>query len=379
LPRRADPAALRIAYVINSLEGGGAAQPVPEVVRVLTGQGCTVRVLALSRRNGLAAPLLDAAGVDWRVSPAGPKRHLRIAAWLLGALKAFKPDVIWTSLTQATVMGELAGAAMRVPVVSWQHNAFLKPGNLRLLKALRRLSVLWVADSRSVAELTRTRLGLKDREVMVWPLFQARPTPQAQPWRPGEVFRFGSLGRLHPNKGYDVLVEAASRLEASRRPGWPDFVVEIAGEGAERPALEARIAELGLRSVRLAGFQTDPAGFLAGLHAYLQPSRAEGLCIAAHEAMLAGLPAVVGEVGEMPRTVRAAEAGTVVTPGDARGLAEAMGRLLDDPAAAHQAGLRAAAEVARRYSPERFETAGADAVRRLRKTLPGLRAAGASA
>jgi glycosyltransferase involved in cell wall biosynthesis len=357
---------MRVAYVINSLEGGGAAAPVPEVVRVLREQGCVVRVFALSRRNGLAARALDAAGVDWTVSPAGARQHVRAAAWLLPQLRAFRPDVIWTSLTQATLIGQLAGALLRRSVVSWQHNAFLKPINLALLRSLRGLASLWVADSEGVAELTRRRLKLADEAVLVWPLFQATPAPQAAAWAPGEVFRFGTLGRLHPNKGYDVLVEAAALLEGMRRPHWPPFTVEIAGEGAEHAHLAALVRRLGVRSVALIGFQPHPARFLAGLHAYVQPSRAEGLCIAAHEALLAGLPVIAARVGEMPRTVLAADAGAVVEPEDAAGLALAMARLIDDPAAAHVAGRRGAAYVARRYSAEQFERAGAAVVRRLR-------------
>jgi glycosyltransferase involved in cell wall biosynthesis len=365
LASAADPARVRVAYIINSLEGGGAAAPVPEVVRVLRDQGCDVRVFALSWRNGLAAATLDAGGVDWAVSPAAARQHLRAAVWLRGALKAYRPDLLWTSLTQATILGQLAGSALRRPVVSWQHNAFLKPANLRLLKALRHLPALWVADSETVAELTRARLKLEPGAVMVWPLFQARPAPPAAAWREGEVFRFGSLGRLHRNKGYDVLVDAAARLQAAREPGWPPFTIEIAGEGSEREALEAQIRSMDVDCVRLAGFQRDPQQFLAGLHAYLQPSRAEGLCIAAHEALLAGLPVVAARVGEMPRTVAAADAGSVVAPDDAAGLAEAMGRLLSDPSAAHAAGQRGARETARRFSPERFEAAGAAVMRRL--------------
>jgi glycosyltransferase involved in cell wall biosynthesis len=368
---------LRIAYVINSLEGGGAAAPVPEVVRVLRDQGCEVRVLALSRRNGLAGAVFDAKGLDWAVSRAAARQHLRAAAWLVRELRALRPDVIWTSLTQATVIGQLAGAALRRPVVSWQHNAYLKRANLALLNALRPLASLWVADSEAVAELTVERLGLAPAAVMVWPLFQADAgAPKAQPFRPGEVFRFGSLGRLHRNKGYDVLVAAAARLEAERASGWPEFTIEIAGEGGERAALESQMAKLGVTTVRLVGFQHEPQRFLAGLHAYLQPSRAEGLCIAAHEALLAGLPVVAARVGEMPRTIEAARAGAVVAPEDADGLARKMGRLLSDPAAGAAAGRRGAQAVAAAFSRERFEAAGAAVVRRLRESILGGRAPG---
>ncbi|MGH1560339.1 glycosyltransferase family 4 protein [Caulobacter segnis] len=67
---------------------------------------------------------------------------------------------------------------------------------------------------------------------------------------------------------------------------------------------------------RLVGFQDRPGDFLRGLHVYLQPSRSEGLCIAAHEAMEASLPAIVSAVGEMPFSVLDERTGLVVAPDD---------------------------------------------------------------
>jgi len=129
--------ALRIAYVINSLEGGGAAQPVPAITGLLRDRGATVRVFALSMRNGKGRPALIAAGLDHRIGPGAKHQHGRAFRWLRAELRAFRPDLIWTSLTQATLMGQIAGRLMGVPVVSWQHNAFLKPANRRLLRITR--------------------------------------------------------------------------------------------------------------------------------------------------------------------------------------------------------------------------------------------------
>src|SRR5690242_17727143 len=107
--------ALRIAYVINSLEGGGAAQPVPAITGLLRDRGATVRVFALSMRNGKGRPALIAAGLDHRIGPGAKHQHRRAFRWLRAELHAFRPDLIWTSLTQATLMGQIAGRLMGVP------------------------------------------------------------------------------------------------------------------------------------------------------------------------------------------------------------------------------------------------------------------------
>ena len=53
----------RIAYVINSVEGGGAALPAPRVISLLKREGYEVVVLALTRRNGRALPAFAEAGI----------------------------------------------------------------------------------------------------------------------------------------------------------------------------------------------------------------------------------------------------------------------------------------------------------------------------
>lgn len=348
--------ALRIAYVINSLEGGGAAQPVPAITGLLRDRGATVRVLALSMRNGKGRPALIAAGLDHRIGPGAKDQHRRAFRWLRAELHAFRPDLIWTSLTQATLMGQIAGRLMGVPVVSWQHNAFLKPANRRLLRMTRSWSRLWVADSSSVAALTRDRLGIAPDRVMTWPLFIADAASSARPDRPpGAPYRIGSLGRLHPNKGYDVLIAALATAGAAIGP---DVRIEIAGEGAERDALERMRGMAGIETIAFVGYRRDVPAFLQSCDAYVQPSRAEGFCIAAHEAMAAGLPCIVSDVGEMPHTVRAAGGGLVVPPDDSSALAGALAELVGDRAAAAAMGAAGRDYVFARYGAAAFAAAG---------------------
>ncbi len=345
----------RIAYVINSLEGGGAALPAPQVISLLRREGYEVVVLALTRRDGRSLPAFTDAGIEVRVRNGGEHDHFAALRWLRRQMREIAPDLVWSSLSRATVLCQLA--AGRVPLVSWQHNAFLRPANRLAMRAFRRRTALWMADSEEVAALTAQRMRVPRDAVMVWPLFATDPqAKQAAAWRPGETVRIGSLGRLHPNKGYDVLVEALAKV-AGR------FEVSIGGEGAERDALatQAEAAELKLL---LPGF-VEPANYLAGLHLYVQSSRAEGLCIAAHEAMAAGLPIVASAVGELSNTI-VAGAGLLVLPEDAAALAEAIGKLVAAPQRLAAMGAAARTRVIERFGPDRFEAAGLAVVERLR-------------
>jgi glycosyltransferase involved in cell wall biosynthesis len=350
---------IRIAYVINSIEGGGAALPVPAVIAVLRDCGADVRLFALARRDGRALPAISAAGVRVEVRDGSLDDHVAALRWLDRAVAGYRPTHIWTSLTRATLLGQLVGWKRRLPVVSWQHAAYLKPANLRLLRATQRLSRLWIGDSQSVAALTATRLGVPAERLTMWPLFAADPAaPQARPWSPGEPLRLGSLGRLHRVKGYDILIEALALLGQQGFSAPVPFTMTIAGEGAERDALTAVAREAAIGNLSLAGFVDRPRDFLAGLHLYLQPSRSEGLCIAAHEAMQAGLGGVVSAVGELPYSVEHGVSGLVVPPGDPKALASALAQFLGDPARTVSTGAAARARVLDRFGAAAFTRAG---------------------
>ncbi len=355
---------MRIAYIINSVEGGGAALPVPAVTDVLRRGGAEVRILALTRRDGRAIAPMEAAGLEVLVRDGGEKDHASALAWLDRQIVAMRPTHLWTSLSRATLLGQLAGLRRHVPVVSWQHAAYLKPANRRLLRAMQGLSRLWVGDSDAVTRLTAERLKVPAERLVQWSIFRADPhAPQARPWHPGETLRIGTLGRLHPVKGYDVLIDALARLPASGVP----IDVSIAGDGAEREILEARARALGVTTLRLQGYTADPRAYLAGLHLYLQPSRSEGLCVAVHEAMQAGLPVVASAVGQLPYSITAGRTGALVPPGDADALAAALVDMIAEPRRLEAMGAAARSDVLDRFSAERFEAAGLAILDRMRR------------
>ena len=223
-----------------------------------------------------------------------------------------------------------------------------------------------MADSAQVAGLTLDRLGVAAEKLVTWPIFAADPdAPQARPWQPGETLRIGSLGRLHPNKGYDILIEALAKMNAAATPAMPPYRVAIAGEGADEASLRSLAAGRGVDQLDFVGFSDTSADFLAGLHLYVQPSRREGFCIAAHEAMQAGLPVIVSKTGEMPLTVDTPTIGRVVEVADAQSLAAALGELLKAPHSLAPMGIAARERVLHRFSQERFELNAAEIVRRL--------------
>ena len=130
-----------------------------------------------------------------------------------------------------------------------------------------------------------------------------------------------AVGRLHPQKGFDVLVAAAVRLrEAGHR-----VCVLVAGDGPARPALATAIERAGV-DVRLLGDRHDVADLLQAADVVAMPSRWEGWPLTAGEVLAAGVPLVASRVGGLPHLV--GDAAVLVPPEDADALATALARVL---------------------------------------------------
>ena len=116
---------------------------------------------------------------------------------------------------------------------------------------------------------------------------------------PSQSWLWGSVGRLAPAKGHDVLLKAWAGCEIGKRGGH----LAIAGEGVLRNELCCLARELGIESeVSLLGYVSDIPKFLASLDGFVLPSRPlhEGLPLAILEALAAGLPVVASEVSGIP-------------------------------------------------------------------------------
>jgi glycosyltransferase involved in cell wall biosynthesis len=152
-----------------------------------------------------------------------------------------------------------------------------------------------------------------------------------------------AVGRLHPQKGYDVLLEAVARWAGdSRLPAAP--LVAVAGDGPLHAELSARIQDEGLPVVLL-GRRTDVADLLGAADLCVLPSRWEARSLTAQEALRSGTPLVATRTGGLPELL--GDAAELVPVDDAAALADAVVRVLADPALAAalaEAGRRRAAD-----------------------------------
>jgi glycosyltransferase involved in cell wall biosynthesis len=165
--------------------------------------------------------------------------------------------------------------------------------------------------------------------------------------RPGNfLLYFGRLDIFH--KGIDTLLEAIALMAKTR----PSVELRIAGRGSSGEKIKAMIEQLGIQNnVKMLGAVSDAGrnDLLATAAVQLMPSRFEGFGLAAAEAMAAGVPLIAAAVGSLPEVVDAPRGGVLIPAEDAKALAAAAEKLLDDPYGRSTLSITAR-ESARRFS-----------------------------
>jgi len=360
----------RILYLITELDVGGAEKNLFRLAVALRDRGWDVEVAALSGRGEVGKWLAAEAipvhyvGMDFKAGPLGFARLVRV-------IRAARPDILHTFLFHANVAGRLASLFARAPiVVSSVRVAERRRRSHLFMDCLTQSMVdVEVCVSEGVRQFTAARAHISQRKLVVI----ANPVEKPVASRPRLDVRreLGasdadvvvlSVGRLDPQKGGLYLVAAAKELLASRRA----LLFVVAGEGPQRPALEAAIAAASIgEHFKLLGWRRDAADLYAAADIFVLPSLWEGMSNSLLEAAASGLACVATSVEGSTEIIDQGRTGLLVPPSDSRALSTAVASLIDDAPLRRRLGLEAAAKVAAEYSLERFVSAHAALYSRL--------------
>lgn len=220
----------------------------------------------------------------------------------------------------------------------------------RLRRILVRYASAVVALTRDQAQALGA-LGLDAGRIHVIP--NGVDVQRFRPPAPGERQPLSVLfvGRLHPVKGLEALIEAWRHVAAR----FPDARLELRGEGPLQSLLESRVAALDLEpTVRLLGPSRAVAPDLRRAAVFVLPSLSEGLPNAVLEAMASGCAIVASRLGGTEEILEDGRTALLVPPGDATALADAMLRLLGDRDRREALGSTARAVAVERYALERI-------------------------
>jgi glycosyltransferase involved in cell wall biosynthesis len=333
--------------VIETLGRGGAEQLLVTMHRHLDRKRFEPGVACLFGPNPLTKDLRQLGIPVHELELTGPRDLLAGILRLRRLVREEQFDVVHTHLYYANVLGRLS-AWGRARVVTTLHNpdyTYEDPGTLlfRGKKLLDRLTGKWINNALlAVSDDVRRDFErqLKFAGIEVIPnyidieAFEAaldRLDRQAlrKAWglRENDVVVL-HVGRLHPQKGQDLLIDAFVRA----RQLVPQLVLLLVGEGRLREGLEARIQTSGFgAAVRLKGAVSEATPYYKVADLFVFPSRYEAFGIAMLEAMAAGLPVVASKTGGIPE-LASEEAALFVPVGDVDRLATAIASLAVDPA-----------------------------------------------
>jgi glycosyltransferase involved in cell wall biosynthesis len=161
----------------------------------------------------------------------------------------------------------------------------------------------------------------------------------------------GILAALRPEKNHSMFLDVAAR--ALKDVPTAHFLV--IGDGAERPCLERRAAELGIAArVHFLGTRPDIPELLALLDVLLLTSLNEANPVSILEGLACGKPVVATRVGSIPETVIDGEVGYLVESGSAEAMARRVVELFRDPSLATALGTAGRRHVVDRWSVERM-------------------------
>ena len=156
-----------------------------------------------------------------------------------------------------------------------------------------------------------------------------------------------AAGRLSPEKGFTILVEAAASVLRAD----PGAGVVLFGEGVLRGDLERRVAALGLSGrFVLPGHRTDLDALIPAADVVVLPSFTEGMPNVALEASAAAVPVVATAVGGTPEVVADGVTGYLVPAGQPKALAAKLSELLADPGVRKRMGEAGRARMHARFT-----------------------------
>jgi glycosyltransferase involved in cell wall biosynthesis len=262
-------------------------------------------------------------------------------------IRDFRPDILHAHDYKTNLLAVLLGPRYGARVVTTVHGYVVRSGRLSAYYLADRWSLRRMDHVIAVSEdldallqrwgIDRSRRTLVQNAIDTEAYARREPIPAAKSrlgLRPGGLV-VGAVGRLSPEKGFDLLIRSLARLVSD---GF-DVELMIAGEGGERPRLEGLVRELGLDGrVRLLGHRTDVTELYQAMDVYVLSSLREGLPNVLLEAMAMGVPVVATRIAGVPRLVADEVSGLLVDPGSPDGLAAGMSRLLSDPEARARLG-----------------------------------------
>ncbi len=337
---------MKLLFAIKALSplGGGAERVFADIVNGLHQRGHEITVLTFESLDMPGFYEVEKDIPRWDIGAPGVPNKAALLRYLPGQRKRIldlAPDIVVAFMPSCYVPLGAILAGSGLPVIASEHSVPKRYVRKPLRWATLVASALYVTKFTGVSEQMRAQFpDLVSRKMAVLPNPVVVPeNSRADPVGPVDgPKRVIAVGRLHEEKDHLTLIRAFARLS----PRFPDWRLEICGEGEERTKLEAEIAALGMSTtITLRGAVRDIHEAYRSAQLYVIPSRYESYGLATVEALAHGLPAV--GFADCPGTNQLIDNGVngvLARPGQNRisALESALASLLLDPALRAQLG-----------------------------------------
>lgn len=341
----------RILFVIGTLDVGGAETHLVRVARELKSRGWTPEIFVLTPGGQLTKELIR-AGIPirgivcaWcRWLPVGRAliQSLATMASLVRAMRQLRPAICHFFLPAAYLFGGFAAALSGTrPCIMSRRSLRDYQENHPLLAILehrlhRRMDRVCGNSRAVIAQLAvegvpRERLRLIYNGIAIAPVAHGlRGAVRQVLGIESDVFVIIIVANLIPYKGHEDLIDALSLIHRDLPQPW--LLLAAGRDDGIGERLAQRVEECGLTgNVKWLGVRTDVPRLLAAADLAVLPSHQEGFSNAIIEAMAAGLPMVVTDVGGNAEAVVDGRTGYVVPSHNPAALADAIRLLALDP------------------------------------------------
>ncbi len=330
---------IKVVHIIPTLDLGGAERIAVDLVRFGNHEVFDFSVVTIVGGGPLEADL-RAAGVPYYSLTKFTTLGLGMLVELTQLLNRLEPDIVHTHLFGAHLWGQVASMLNRVPfMVASEQNTDVDLGELRTrVKQLLSYSAdTVIAASDAIREFLITQGHISEEKIVVirnaidTMQYLALPAPQF-----GPKLKLLSIGRLTPQKGHDILIEALTGLHDV------PFELTIAGVGELLDDLSDRVTLHHLNDrVQFLGTTNDVPALIGEYDVVVMPSRWEGIGLVVMEGMAAARPVIASNVGGIPEIVEHGKTGVLVQSENPTALAEAIRWVWEHQSAAGAIGLRA--------------------------------------
>lgn len=332
---------IKVVLVTDNLDYGGSQRLIVDLAKRIDHDAFDVKVCATTSGGELLEAELITAGVDYRILNKPLKMDMFFPLRVRSLFSEWQPQIVHTFRFTANTFGRIGAMLARVPVIiGTEHVLEQKQLTLRLIdRVLARFSACVVVTTKEISAQVHSEHGLPYRRIRIidecidldrFPFVErCLATTGTKLKKP--LFKVGIVGRLVPQKGYWIFLDAIRQARKLR----PEIKGIVVGDGELRQQLSQWVLDHQMEGgIEFWGFREDLPLVFREFDLFVMSSLREAMPLVLLAAAASGLPFACTAVGGIPEAFQDGIHGRLVPSGNSAALANAIVWSLDNYQAA---------------------------------------------